>query len=215
MARHPRLCAPLLYQPRKRRVRGCGEVLSSLPVPGTTAARAWGPMHELPKLTPRNWKRLQMIPAGGNWRSLEQPDLAVSRAFDAGYAVLKWSQPARTIAASSAVGCGAYSVADPRVDQRSASDEHFTIASDGTWHRPLTFLELAALQGSPVIVNGEPLCLAGSRSAWRERIGNAVPPPAAEAIARQMLASLSAASLGTFPLSSDEVWVSPNFQAHH
>lgn len=58
-------------------------------------------------------------------------------------------------------------------------------ALDGTWHRPFTTLELAALQG--MVDLEETLELHGtSDSAWRERIGNAVPPPAAQAIAGVM-----------------------------
>jgi site-specific DNA-cytosine methylase len=85
------------------------------------------------------------------------------------------------------------------------------IAADGTWHRPLTTLELAALQGFPIELDGRPLVLSGSsQSAWRERIGNAVPPPTAQAIAEQMLISLLQADLEMFALSaSGDVWVAP------
>src|SRR5207249_4660510 len=58
-------------------------------------------------------------------------------------------------------------------------------ALDGTWHRPFTTLELAALQG--LLEPDEHLELEGrSDSAWRERIGNAVPSPTAAAIASVM-----------------------------
>lgn len=84
------------------------------------------------------------------------------------------------------------------------------IAADGTWHRPLTTLELAALQGFPVLVDGKPLVLAGtSHTRWREAIGNAVPPPAALAIGEQLLRALLIAKLGAFALDSNPVWVSP------
>lgn len=47
-----------------------------------------------------------------------------------------------------------------------------------------------------------------SDSAWRERIGNAVPPPAAQAIASVMGETLLLAMTGeTFVLSSTPVWV--------
>ena len=81
------------------------------------------------------------------------------------------------------------------------------IAEDGTWHRPFTTLELAALQG--LVAPEEHLELDGlSDSAWRERIGNAVPPPAAEAIASMMGETLLLARTGeTFRLSSTPIWV--------
>ncbi|WP_254176763.1 hypothetical protein [Pseudomonas aeruginosa] len=49
-----------------------------------------------------------------------------------------------------------------------------------------------------------------SDSDWRERIGNAVPPAAAEAIAGVMGTTLLLASMGeTFMLSSMPIWVQP------
>jgi hypothetical protein len=70
------------------------------------------------------------------------------------------------------------------------------LAEDGTWHRPLTTLEQTVLQGPPAFQgDGTPLVLAGqSHSTWRKRIGNAVPPPTAEAVATAMLTTLIAGS---------------------
>jgi hypothetical protein len=80
-------------------------------------------------------------------------------------------------------------------------------AEDGTWHRPFTTLELAALQ-SLVDPEGQ-LELDGlSDQAWRERIGNAVPSDAAQAIASEMGRTLLLAWSGeTFALSAAPVWV--------
>lgn len=333
-ARLPRRCPPVLYRPPHKRVRGCGEVLSALPVPATVEARAWGPMHVMPRLAMVNWIRLALIPAGGDWRDLEgvlaegearrekfkrhaverwdepvgtiaadtgsngvanvadprvlipqagnadmhhgkyrvhnwaDPSLTVhgatrvgsgapsvadprvSTGYDAAYAVLGWNQAARTIAAKSAAGCGAYAVADPRLqcepragaygvlrwdeaakvvtgslsidngfgavaDPRKPPD--FTpviLARDGTWHRPLTTLELAALQGFPLVVNGKPLLLQGGSTRQRKAIGNAVPPPAARAIAEQMLMTLAHGALESFALSSEPVLVEPREALH-
>ncbi|MDP3909085.1 MAG: DNA cytosine methyltransferase [Gemmatimonadales bacterium] len=93
------------------------------------------------------------------------------------------------------------------------------VSDDGCWHRPLTTLELLALQGFPThtehvvaddgrIVH-EPVVLAGrSSTRWREAVGNAVPPPSAQAIAEQMLTTLLVHDCGAFVLSSDGgVWV--------
>jgi site-specific DNA-cytosine methylase len=82
-------------------------------------------------------------------------------------------------------------------------------STDGTWHRPFTTLELAALQG--LVDPAEHLELHGtSDSAWRERIGNAVPSPAAEAIASVMAETLLLAMSGeTFLLSATPIWVRP------
>ncbi len=80
---------------------------------------------------------------------------------------------------------------------------------DGTWHRPFTTLELAALQS--LIEPEERLELDGlSDQAWRERIGNAVPPAAAEAIASVMGRTLLMAWSGTtFFLDAQPIWVQP------
>lgn len=279
VARHARRSPPLLYQPPRKRVRACGEVLGELPMPEDAAG---GDMHRMPRLSWRNWVRLALIPAGGDWRDLPgvlddgqkrrerfkrhavEPwdravgtiggpgsngvenvaDPRVKRAFDHGYAVLPWTAPSFTIAGKSHPGNGAYSVADPRLactprngaygvipwngaaptitgsacidngrfavaDPRRPPDTIPVItAADGTWHRPLTTLELAVLQGFPATVRGAPLQLDGrSTSAHRERIGNAVPPPAARAIAETMLVNLVAGDHGGFSLSNDPVWV--------
>ncbi|CRM02483.1 hypothetical protein [Pseudomonas sp. 31 E 6] len=80
---------------------------------------------------------------------------------------------------------------------------------DGTWHRPFTTLELAALQS--LVEPEEQFELDGlSDQAWRERIGNAVPPAAAEAIAHVMGTTLLLAAAGeTFMLNSMPIWVRP------
>ena len=343
VARHPRRCPPFLYQPPKRRVRGCGEVLGELPLPEDPAA---GPMHRLPRISWLNWVRLALIPAGGDWRDLpdvlaegqarrevhkryevakwDEPtgvicgshgsnaasyvadprvswhrgilgvrpwdeasgtvtgranpstgtfavadprllckpragaygvlswkkpaasvlgagrvdnarcsvgDPRLNRpAFDHGYRVLRWGEPSFTVAGQSMPGCGAYSVADERVTGSPTVDDFRTlidawdgdprkappfvpviIAADGTWHRPMTTLELAALQGLPTELDGKPLELAGRAvSRHRERIGNAVPVQAAEAIATQMLVALTEASLGCDSLGIEPVWVTPD-----
>ena len=47
------------------------------------------------------------------------------------------------------------------------------------------------------------------RTGRRKRIGNAVPPPTAYAIAQEMMATLVASSVGGFRLASGLVWVAP------
>lgn len=392
VARHPKKCPSLLYQPPKRRVRGVGEVLGELPMPATVGAQRWGALHTMPRLSWRNWLRLALIPAGGDWRDLagvlaegqarrevfrrhpvqawdaaapaitgpgghslegiadprvtctpragaygvtgwddpsgtvigsgsidnartavadpriamapsenrhwnkldvldwtdpahtvigkegpsnggpsvadpriamnarpgnwstfgvsawDEPsatvagqtapsngrysvaDPRVSVGFDAAYAVLGWDQPARTVAGTPAVGCGAYSVADPRdrelldarvmtldeamvLDLDAGKPPPFTpviVAADGTWHRPLTLLELSALQGFPTEIDGQPIMWSGGRTGIAEHIGNSVPPPAARAIAERMLVALVEASVGAMSLSSGAVWVRPD-----
>lgn len=363
VARHPGRCAPLLYQPPKKRVRGCGEVLSKLPIPLDGAG---GPMHKMPRLSWVNWVRLALIPAGGDYRDLEgvlkdgqpkrevfkrhavqrwsdpsatvagsgsngpgavadprverfgnvdrvlgwdQPSGTVTHspapssgapaiadprarellipkrpAYDHAYGVLRPDEPSPTVAGGSAVGQGAYAFADRRVrdfgggpwgvldwdepsgtvtgnarpstgrfsvaDVRlkckprsgaygvlsweeaaaaitgSASIDNgrfavadprkppdfipIIIAADGTWHRPVTTLELAALQDLPTEIDGQPLVLDGtSVSAWRERIGNCLPPGAARETGVRVLVALLQHILEAFALAPGglDVWV--------
>jgi hypothetical protein len=82
-------------------------------------------------------------------------------------------------------------------------------ALDGTFHRPFTTLELACLQS--LVEPNEFLELDGlSDQAWRLRIGNAVPPGAAQAIAETMGRTLLLAWSGqSFMLSNVPIWVQP------
>jgi len=123
------------------------------------------------------------------------------------YGVVAWEQPSGAVSAAAGHDNGRWSVADPRMP--AANDKLVAIirALDGTWHRPFTTLELAALQS--LIEPEEYLELDGlSDQAWRERIGNAVPPDAAQAIAEVMGTTLLLAEAGeTFMLSATPVWV--------
>lgn len=141
-------------------------------------------------------------------------------------AVTEWNDASNTvIAGGKGVQGGWLSVADPRkleknethpqaeasVTMPSASDKVVCRiqALDGTWHRPFTTLELAALQS--LVDPEEYLELDGlADSDWRERIGNAVPPEAAQAIAGVMGVTLLLAWSGeSFMLSATPIWVRP------
>lgn len=128
-----------------------------------------------------------------------------------------------------ALGTGAYSVADARtgwaegvrvltLDEAMALELDpgkappfvpVIIAEDGTWHRPMTLLELAALQGLPTRVNGKALQLSGTRTQQATHIGNAVPVGAARAIAERMLVALLEADGAGWSLAGGDtpVWV--------
>lgn len=164
----------------------------------------------------------------GGWLSVADPRSGMSGdrgAYLTGghYGVLPWAGSAGAVSAAACHDNGRWSVADPRTSGFSpaseapevdtpAADEKLVAriqSLDGTWHRPFTTLELAALQS--LIDPEEQLELDGlSDSAWRERIGNAVPPAAAEAIASEMGRTLLLAWSGeTFALSAAPVWVRP------
>jgi site-specific DNA-cytosine methylase len=128
--------------------------------------------------------------------------------------VQDWDKPGATVIGAGDIHSGATAVADPRIpkDNEVLDPPPVIIALDGTWHRPLTTLELAVLQSlRPVMSDGRPLQLAGNSDArWRERIGNMVPPEAAEAIGEEMLLSFMASEVKEeWQLSSKEIWVAP------
>ena len=125
------------------------------------------------------------------------------------YGVVPFASPSGAVSAAACHDNGRWSVADPRMPE--ATDKLVTVirSLDGTWHRPFTTIELAALQS--LVEPEEQLELDGlSDSDWRERIGNAVPPDAAEAIAGVMGTTLLLAWSGeTFLLSATPIWVRP------
>lgn len=130
--------------------------------------------------------------------------------FNNVYRTATWDEPSPAVTGGAGPSSGSSAVADPR--PWPPADLVVIIALDGTWHRPLTTLELAALQGLPTrMADGSPLVLAGrSMSGWRERIGNMVPPPAAQAVAESMLWTLLAHDAGmTFTFDNGPVWVRP------
>ncbi|AMP13703.1 DNA cytosine methyltransferase [Collimonas pratensis] len=155
----------------------------------------------------------------GGWMSVADPRTGMNRGkgdnylTGGHYGVIPWDSPSGAVSSSAGLDNGRWSVADRRVDLMlpAADKKLITVirSLDGTWHRPFTTLELAALQS--LIEPEEHFELAGlSDSDWRERIGNAVPPDAAEAIAGVMGVTLLLAWSGeTFVLSSLPIWVQP------
>ena len=274
LARHIEQVPEFIYEPSVHELLGVGEVIGELPIPlpvddGEDAPG--GEMHRLDKLSPLNWLRLALIPAGGDWRDLPE-EVAVRQRpgrHNGGFGVEGWNKPCHSVVGYAQVANTRSSIADPRVntnrryglgvcgwnesihavigearvcntglsiadernlakpthgllvedgvtlvdgpalDLEATSAERLVIrALDGTWHRPLTTLELAALQGLPTKIDGEWLQLAGgSKARWRKRIGNAVPPATAEAIALTIWRTLDASQAGILLMGGEPVWV--------
>ncbi|GBQ91047.1 DNA cytosine methyltransferase [Asaia krungthepensis] len=127
------------------------------------------------------------------------------------YGVVSWDDATGAVSAAAGHDNGRWAVADPRETLPCATEKLVAVirALDGTWHRPFTTAELAALQS--LYDPEEQAELDGlNDSAWRERIGNAVPPDAARAIAETMGRTLLAAWNGeTFMLGVEPIWVRP------
>ncbi|MCP1404600.1 DNA cytosine methyltransferase [Achromobacter insolitus] len=135
------------------------------------------------------------------------------------YGVAAWDQHVGAVSASACHDNGSWSVADPRT-LPTANDKLVCriVAEDGTWHRPFTTLELAALQSlydpddyAEAEEQGAPFQMEGiSDSAHRERIGNAVPRKAATAMAEEIGRAILLSRAGeSFQLSSTPIWVRP------
>jgi site-specific DNA-cytosine methylase len=139
VARHPARVPPFLYQPHKSKLRGVGEVIGLLPLPGAAEA---GPMHRVPMLQWKTWVRLAFVPAGKDWRALNSLNVVDGVLADYGIApdeamrdnalgVLGWGDTAPTLTSQRAPGQGRFSVADPRVEQ--AHNEHLGVRA---WSAP-------------------------------------------------------------------------------
>lgn len=130
------------------------------------------------------------------------------------FGVVRWDSSCGAVSAAACHDNGRWSLADPRMPAATDHLVAYILAEDGTWHRPFTTLELAALQSlfdpeDPV--EAAAFGLEGhSDQTWREWIGNAVPRKSAKAMAEEMLRTLMLADTGeTFQLSSAPVWVRP------
>lgn len=151
----------------------------------------------------------------GGWLSVADPRPSAQRGkgdaylTNGHYGVLPWDEACGAVSSSACLDNGRWSVADPRLPEASEKLVAVIRSLDGTWHRPFTTLELAALQS--LVDPGELFDLDGSSDgAKRERIGNAVPPRAAQAIADLMGQTLLMAWSGqTFALSAMPIWVQP------
>jgi site-specific DNA-cytosine methylase len=166
-------------------------------------------------LTVENWAEpSKTVIAGGKgvqggWLSVADPRPASQNGRSDLYGVTEWAAPSSAVIGHASHDNGRFSVADPRMPEANEKTVAIIRALDGTWHRPFTTLELAALQS---LVDPDNLFdLDGqSDSAKRERIGNAVPPQAAQAIADTMFQTLLMAWSGqTFALSAMPIWVQP------
>lgn len=130
IARHMEKVPPFIYQPKHHRLRGVGEVIGKLPLPGDPVA---GSMHRVPSLQWKTWLRLALVPAGKDWRALNDLAVVDGQLRDFGIVpeqvmhndslgVNRWTDPAPTITSQRAPGQGRFSVADPRVDAEWNSD---------------------------------------------------------------------------------------------
>lgn len=139
------------------------------------------------------------------------------------YGVVRYTDASFAIPAFAKHDRGYWSVADERAEAvleppklvlPSPEDRLVCVitAIDGTWHRPFTTMELAALQSYIEPEEAYSFCFEGkSDSVHREWIGNMVPRAAAKAMGEVAGRALLMAKAGqSFALSSEPIWVNPN-----
>jgi site-specific DNA-cytosine methylase len=123
IARQREIIPNFIYEPEKKRLRGVGEVIGKLPLPGDPVA---GPMHRVPMLQWKTWLRLALVPAGRDWRALNELAVVdgVLRDFgivpeqdlrDGALGVMGWGETSGVIVGNQRSPLhGRHSVADPR-----------------------------------------------------------------------------------------------------
>lgn len=126
------------------------------------------------------------------------------------YGVVPWSEPAGAVTANASADSGRFSVADARLPDPNQVDVWVIVSAWGSWNRPFTDLELAALQSlvRPEDIEAFNDVFEGASSTTvRKHIGNAVPRAAAREIGKVFLKCLLAAEAGeTFTLDSEPAW---------
>jgi site-specific DNA-cytosine methylase len=137
VARHTAKVPPFLYEPAKKRLRGVGEILEKLPLPGLVDAAGiplGGPMHRMPALQWKTWVRLAFVEAGSDWRSLNKLTVGADGMlrdygivpdgewFNGAYGVNRWSDTAGVVTSKNQPSSGASAVADPRIADRDHAD---------------------------------------------------------------------------------------------
>lgn len=138
VARHMERVPPFVYVPPKRKLRGVGEVIGKLPLPGDPIA---GAMHRVPALQWQTWVRLAFVPAGKDWRALNELEVVdgVLRDFgivpeiplrDNALGVCGWGDTAPLLTGARSPGQGRFSITDPR----PADDLFRTSLGVTGWH---------------------------------------------------------------------------------
>ncbi|WP_175253488.1 DNA cytosine methyltransferase [Pseudomonas sp. BMW13] len=169
VARHVERVPAFLYQPQTHSLRGVGEILGRMPMPGDIEIA--GPMHRVPALHWKTWVRLALVEPGKDWRSLNRlaiedgylRDLIIVPEYQAGYlGVHGWDDSTGTIAGRNGPTNGAFSVADPRPLSKAEYSQYGVIPWDR--HSGVVTGQRSPGQG--------PFSVADPRPDWNRHSGN-------------------------------------------
>lgn len=114
IARLPSKVPDFVFQPPKLSLKSIGDILGPLPMPGDI--EKGGKMHRIPKLAWRTWERLALIPAGKDWRALENFG---REQWKGAWKIVPWDESTHAVTSSTkGVGqsTGVSAVADPRLE---------------------------------------------------------------------------------------------------
>ncbi|ETT54798.1 C-5 cytosine-specific DNA methylase [Paenibacillus sp. FSL R7-269] len=120
MARQESQIPNVIYYPEPKPLKTIGEVIGPLPFPGDTVAG--GPQNRMPNLARKSWEKLMAIPAGGDWRDLNDFEYQKYRLLheprSGAWAVEHWDQTSRTVTGGAGVGRsnGVAAISDPRLN---------------------------------------------------------------------------------------------------
>jgi site-specific DNA-cytosine methylase len=119
IARNEKRMPAFVYRPEIKPLKTIGDVLGPLPMPGDI--EKGGPLHKLPNLEWKTWMRLALIPAGGDWRDLNNVDwqkyrLDYEPRGRGTYGVQEWNEPSNSVIGNAKVNGsnGSAAVSDPR-----------------------------------------------------------------------------------------------------
>lgn len=118
ICRHPDKCPAEVFVPQTQPLKTIGDVIGPLPMPGDTVAG--GRHHREPQLSWLVALRLATIPAGKDWRALEDMDWENLRIQheprNGSYGVDPWDAPSRAITGAAGPGRSnsATAISDPR-----------------------------------------------------------------------------------------------------
>ncbi|WP_135553295.1 DNA cytosine methyltransferase [Paenibacillus cymbidii] len=124
IAKHKDKCPAEIFEPTPLKLKTIGDVIGPLPMPGDVAAG--GPHHREPKLSWLVALRLATIPAGKDWRALEELDWQNLRVQheprNGSYGVEDWEKPSRAITGAAGPGRSnsATAISDPRTGYSNA-----------------------------------------------------------------------------------------------
>lgn len=127
IARLPSKVPDFVFQPPELPLKSIGDILGPLPMPGDI--EKGGKMHRIPNLAWRTWERLALIPAGKDWRALENFG---REQWKGALKIVPWEETACAVTSSKGVGqsTGVSAVADPRINKLGYGSKYRVVAAD-------------------------------------------------------------------------------------